>query len=498
MRETMRIAGRVFNTPLMVEPGKAQAILSVLAPKLGALDLSATGLPVKAAAPPVHGDIGAECNDDEWAYGYQIISGAAVIPVFGTLIQRGSWLSSMSGLTSYGWIREEVAAAADDSNVSAIVLEIDSPGGEVSGAFDLADFIRATREQSGKPIVAVANEAAFSAAYLIAAACDRIVLPRTAGVGSIGVIALHCDMSAADKMAGLKVTAVYAGERKNDFTPHAPLSTEARAALQTEIDRVYGLFAGTVARFRGIAETAVRATEAGLLFADDAVDAGLADQIGTLDDAIASLATGAANPTTPNRGGPAMAQKPADPKLSAKAEDDKPEDETMKGEGDAPEDGEEDQPGAKKKGKAAKAKKAEGEDPEDPEDGTDMAAHAAAIADLCAKGNAGGLTATLIRERATLDQAKARIRDAGQIRTMVTAAHARCTAIDPTLAEAFIAAGASIAHVKAQLFDKVIAAEAATPAIDGNAGAAAGARGPQAIQDSWGRAFAKVSGRKVA
>lgn len=194
-----------------------------------------------------------------------------------------------------------------------------------------------------------------------------------------------------------------------------------------------------------------------------------------------------------------MAQKPADPKLAADAnktaaEGDKPEDEKAKAEGDAPEDGDEDQPGAKKKGKAGKGK-AEGDD--ESEDGKDMAAHAAAIADLCAKGNAGGLTATLIRERVTLDQAKARIRDAGQIRAMVAAAHARCSAIDPALAEAFIAAGASIGHVKAQLFDKVLAAEAETPAIDGNAGAA-GARGPQAIADSWARAFEKVGGRKAA
>lgn len=262
------IAGRVFDTPLLIARAKMDTILSVLIPRL-------RGEPVS------FGTKTAPRN-------YEVTpQGIAVIPVYGTLVRRTVGLEAQSGLTSYASIEEQFSMAMQDSAVRAILLDIDSPGGEAGGVFDLADTIFAAGKE--KPVWAVANEDAFSAAYMIAAAAQKIYLSRTAGVGSIGVIAIHLDQSQAEEDAGLKYTAIYAGERKNDLSPHTPLTDPARNQLQAEVDRIYALFSSSVARMRGLDMQAVTETEAGLFFGEQAVASGLADKIGTFVDALSEL-----------------------------------------------------------------------------------------------------------------------------------------------------------------------------------------------------------------
>jgi signal peptide peptidase SppA len=210
-----------------------------------------------------------------------------VIPIHGTLVRRTLGLEADSGLTSYQSIQHMLETARDDTAVDAILLDIDSPGGESSGVFDLADKVRNIGLQ--KPVWAVANDMAFSAAYALASAAQKVFVSRTGGVGSIGVIAMHVDQSVKDAQDGLHYTAVYAGSHKNDLSPHGPMTTEAQRFLQGEVDRVYGLFVDTVARHRGLSSNGVRDTEAGLFFGKDAVRAGLADAVGTLEDALAAL-----------------------------------------------------------------------------------------------------------------------------------------------------------------------------------------------------------------
>jgi len=271
------IAGRVFDAPLLIARAKLDTILGVIGPRLRGESLPFGSKPV--------------------ARDYEISNGVAIIPVVGTLVRRTVGLEAQSGLTSYGLIGERLDAALQDSAVKGILLDIDSPGGEAGGVFDLADKIFAARKV--KPIWAVANDEAFSAAYAIAAAAERIYLSRTGGVGSIGVIAVHLDQSEAEADAGLKYTAIYAGEHKNDLSPHEPLSDPARAQLQTEVDRVYELFATSVARMRGIELTAVKATEAALYFGDQSIAVGLADRIGTMGDALSDLTKKVARPSSP-------------------------------------------------------------------------------------------------------------------------------------------------------------------------------------------------------
>ena len=270
------IAGRVFDAPLLIARAKLDTILGVLVPRL-------RGESLPFGAKPVTRD-------------YEVENGIAIIPVVGTLVRRTIGLEAQSGLMSYGLIAERMDAALQDNAAKAILLDIDSPGGEAGGVFDLADKIFAARKV--KPIWAVANDEAFSAAYAIAAAADRIYLSRTGGVGSIGVIAVHLDQSVAEADAGLKYTAIYAGEHKNDLSPHEPLSDPARAQLQTEVDRVYALFTETVARMRGLDLAAIKETEAALYFGEQSVAAGLADRIGTMGDALSDLTKKIARPSS--------------------------------------------------------------------------------------------------------------------------------------------------------------------------------------------------------
>jgi signal peptide peptidase SppA len=190
---------------------------------------------------------------------------------------------------SYQEISAMLDAALADPSVTGILFDIDSPGGEASGSFELA---RRVREATAvKPVWAVANDAAFSAAYAIAAAANRVIVTETGGVGSIGVIALHVDQSVKDANDGYRYTAITAGAHKNDFSPHEPLSGTARDELQAEVNRLYDIFVGHVAAMRGLQEKVVRDTEAALYFGPNAISAGLADAVGTLDATLEEFST---------------------------------------------------------------------------------------------------------------------------------------------------------------------------------------------------------------
>ena len=269
------LAARLFGAPLLIHRPKLDVILSVLGTRVGLPDLSApTGF--------VQPDRSAALADTGAAQ-----SGIAVIPIYGTLVRRTQGLEAQSGLTSYAGITQSLETALADPSVAAILLDIDSPGGESSGVFDLADRIRAAT--AIKPVWAVANDMAFSAAYALGSAASRLIVSRTGGVGSIGVIAMHVDQSVKDQQDGIAYTAVFAGDRKNDLNPHAPISGEAHSFLQGEVNRIYDLFATTVAKHRGMGVNTIKGTQAALFFGADAVASGLADDVGTLDDAILQI-----------------------------------------------------------------------------------------------------------------------------------------------------------------------------------------------------------------
>lgn len=270
------MAARIFGAPLLIHRPKLEVILAVLGPRIG---LSESGTPI-----PVPATRSTPASD----------GGIAVLPIYGTLVRRAVGLEAASGLTSYQDIATQLDAAIADPSVAAIVLDIDSPGGESGGVFDLADRVRAATQI--KPIWALANDMAYSAAYALGSAASRFFVTRTGGVGSIGVIAMHADQSVRDAQDGVRYTTVFAGARKNDLNPHEPISDEAHAFLKSEVDRVYGLFVDTVASHRSLTSDTVRGTEAGVFFGQDAVAAGLADAVGTFDELLAELTSALSPP----------------------------------------------------------------------------------------------------------------------------------------------------------------------------------------------------------
>jgi signal peptide peptidase SppA len=273
-----RLSERVVNVPLMILPDKLSVILSVIGERIG-IDEKITLIETGLKTP-----LGNSKSGDE-----PIPENISVIPVLGSLVHRTHGLDAMSGLTSYEDIRKNFRAALEEKS-DAILFDINSPGGEAHGLMDLVDEIYEAR--GDKPIYAVANEAAYSAAYAIASAADKIFLSRSAGVGSVGVIAIHRDQSKFDESVGMKYTPVYAGARKNDLSPHHPLSTEARDFLKEEVERHYQMFVDTVARNRGIPVSKVKSTEAGLFTGDSAVAVGFADEVRPFVSTIAGIARG--------------------------------------------------------------------------------------------------------------------------------------------------------------------------------------------------------------
>ena len=274
MTDLPYLASRLYGTPLLIARPKLEVILGVVARKLAGETL--------ATPPPANVDAG-------MTGGLQIVEGIAILPGLGTLVRRSSYIGAASGLTSYHDIEAMAEAAFADPEVRAVLLEIDSSGGEAGGVFDLAQRLRQLAQTSGKPLWAIADEAALSAAYAIASAADRIWLTRTAEVGSIGVVAVHVDESVADAKAGLNYTFLHAGAHKVDGHPHAPLPAPVAADIQADIERLHAQFIALVAGFRRVTVDAIRDTEARVYRGEAALQAGLADQIGTRAEAITAL-----------------------------------------------------------------------------------------------------------------------------------------------------------------------------------------------------------------
>ena len=176
---------------------------------------------------------------------------------------------------------------------------MDSPGGEVGGLFDLVARIGALKASAGIPLWAVANEDALSAAYAIVSAADRIYVTQTGEVGSVGVVAAHVDESGADAQAGFAWSFIFAGQQKVDGNAHEPLSQRARDTIQADVDRLYGEFCTLVAANRDLTVEAVRGTQAATYRGNLAIQAGLADRLGTLDLAAAEMAAELDRPPSP-------------------------------------------------------------------------------------------------------------------------------------------------------------------------------------------------------
>jgi signal peptide peptidase SppA len=309
----VHIAERVLNRPLLVHPDKLPLVLAVLQGRIplgniGALHAEAeqhidqlpeaAQIVLRGPAPEASRFDGRFVQSDpvtgkDKALPYRRdANGVAMIPVIGSLVNRGAWLEQNSGRTSYEGLRHQIVSAGNDPNTRAILLDIHSPGGEAIGAFETA---QAVREAAGKkPVTAVVNGMAASAAYAIASGATRIVINPSGVAGSIGVVMMHADFSRALDKEGVTPTLIFAGAHKVDGHPFAPLPEGVREDLQREVNAIYDQFVQAVAAGRkAMSPAMIRATEARTYIGSDAVDQGLADELGTYESALADLTRGA-------------------------------------------------------------------------------------------------------------------------------------------------------------------------------------------------------------
>lgn len=283
------VAQRVFNTPLMYDPRKAEAFLHGLGSRI-------TGDTVVIANPegpldhkggadgrPLAGKLGSRMERAYTRHNllpFAMVDNVAIIEVEGTLVHKGGWIGNSSGETSYQGLQAQIALARKSPQVRGVVFEFDSYGGEVSGGFETAAAMAQLSKE--KPTISILTDFAYSAGYLLAAQSRQIVLPRFGGAGSIGVIMIHADYSQALEQEGVRLTIIRSGEKKADGNPYEPLNSEIAEKWQRQADVMRGEFAGAVAQGRGkrITKAKALATEAGVFDAGEAVTMGLADAIG--------------------------------------------------------------------------------------------------------------------------------------------------------------------------------------------------------------------------
>lgn len=271
-----RITRALLDEPWCIIPSKLEAIADFVYLKAQGGTLSESEiLAIRASVPPIEG---------------QRAGAIAILPVFGTLRNRANIITEASGGTSVELLSKQFALLMSDPNIAAIVLDIDSPGGSVAGIPEFAAQIHAARQI--KPIVAVANTLAASAAYWLGSAATEFVAAPSAEVGSVGAVMVHEDRSAMAEREGVKVTLISAGRYKTEGNPFEPLGDDALSSLQARVDDAYATFTADVARFRGASIGDVRGAAYGegrVLTARKAQGAGMVDRVETLDAVLSRL-----------------------------------------------------------------------------------------------------------------------------------------------------------------------------------------------------------------
>lgn len=251
----------------------------------------------------------------------------AVIGVQGVIRPKPDLLAQIFGIPSgsLGELRSTLRQAVADDEVGSIVLDVDSPGGRVDQVPETADEIRAAARS--KPVVAVANSQAASAAYWLSSQASELMVTPSGQVGSIGVIAVHEEISKLAESVGVTITVMRAGQYKAEANPFEPLTDEAQTYIQGQLDSYYDMFTGAVAKGRGVGKSTVKGEDFGqgrMLMARDAVKAGMADAVGTLEDAVGRAAklasTGGGTRADTDDESPVEAAQPA-PALAAAGAD---------------------------------------------------------------------------------------------------------------------------------------------------------------------------------
>jgi len=444
IRDLPHLASRLFGTPLLVDQRKLDLIIPVFLRRL-----NGEGEDVPAGDPARDPDAAA------------ISGGVAVIPIIGSMVHRKNAMQAYSGMTSYSDIACALDGALADARVRAILLQVDSYGGEAHGCFELCDKIIAAGKV--KPIWTVCDVTALSGGYAIACASSRIIIAPSGEAGSIGVVAVHCERSQLNEAMGLTYTVFRAGARKADGNPFEALAPEFATKLQASMDRNRDKFAKLVARGRKLPVKAIMATEGQWYDAEEALAMKLVDSIGVYEDAFAELSASVALPPAP--------KAPPEPPAPAEEDDDEPA--VLA------------QPGVINM---------------KPDDETAAAAAAAAASTVTAPAAPAvpAVSAAPGDNVVQLDAARA------EGRTALAAEHREMAELcqlagRPNLALDFIASGKSVAEVRKALVDARAAEDAKLGEISNHLPSRQGQQQPMAASpdklELWARAYDRANGK---
>jgi signal peptide peptidase SppA len=446
MRDLPHLSSRLFGTPLLVDARKLDAIVPAFMRRLnGDDDDTGDSAPARQLEPALANSI-------------------AVIPIIGTLIRRKSMMDAWSGLTSYSDIAGAMQCALDDARVKAILLQLDTMGGEATGCFELCDQLYKARGQ--KPMWAVADVDALSAGYAILSQAERVFVAPSGSAGSIGAVAVHCERSQMNESMGITYTVIRAGLRKAELNSYEPLTRAAAEKVQESLDKVRTKFISTVVRARkGLTAKAVGATEAQWYDADDALKLKLVDGISTFDDVFAELASTVVVSSIATPPAPAPQPAPVEPPDGDDEDEQQPDPE-------APEEEVMDENTPKPPAGAT------AQPPAPPKPPTPPAPPAAAAA---ADGNIVSLDSAREQGRETY---AAEVREIAELCQL---------AGKPALAADFIATGKSVADVRKALVDARAKEDKEIGELSNHRPAQA-KMGAAAVTDLWDKAFATARG----
>lgn len=280
------IASRVLNAPLLLEPAYARTFFSALSKRLGITQMTdAEGEVMLGEKMQIEASSFSSSRDRNRPY--QVIDGVAVLPVSGTMVHKYGHLKPYSGMTGYNGIIARMSDAINDPEVKGILLDMDTPGGEVAGCFDAAVTIRSMAKEGGKPLWAIADDMACSAGMAIASAADRRLITQSAVMGSVGVVMAHTSVAKKLKEDGVAVTLIHSGSHKVEGNPYEDLSEEALASFQAKTDKLRDDFATLVSQNIGLSKDDILATEAAVYRGQEAINVGFADQLVNGNEAIA-------------------------------------------------------------------------------------------------------------------------------------------------------------------------------------------------------------------
>lgn len=318
------VASRVLNTPLLLEPGYARMFFNALASRLGIKNLyDAEGLIAGSEKLRVRaGPAGEGGAVESGRYRpYRLVNGVAVLPVEGTLVHKHGYLQPYSGMTGYDGIIERLKMALGDAKVNGVLLDFDTPGGEVAGCFDAAQHIRKLADSSEKAVWGLCCDMNASAGMALASSTQRRLITQTGIAGSVGVVMGHVSYEDYLEKEGIDVTLIHSGAHKVDGNPYENLPEDVLESFQSQSDKLRDEFASLVSELTGMDKQAVLDTEARCYRGQEAIDVGFADELVNGNQAIdvfADYLSGqASNPIT--TGGTSM-KKEKTPTASAENE----------------------------------------------------------------------------------------------------------------------------------------------------------------------------------